>query len=61
MREMARRELLDDQLQLGKRMMKQADDSVIAKAESDNPMLEAKDVPNYAKTGQALARSPPRL
>jgi hypothetical protein len=54
-RENARRKALDNQLRVGELMLKQAEESMLAKAESDNPTLEAKDVPNYAKTGQALA------
>ena len=54
MKEEERRAALDDQLRLGKRMMKMADTTVAAKADSDTPSLDDKDVPSYAKTGRDL-------
>ena len=54
LKEAARREVLDDQLKLGKKMMGIADATVAAKIDSDTPSLEDKDVPTYAKTGRDL-------
>jgi hypothetical protein len=53
-REQARREMLQDQLELGKKMIKMADEMVVGGALAGTP-LSLKDVPAFAKTGQALA------
>ena len=50
----ARREMLQDQLELGKKMIKMADEMVVGAALAGTP-LSLKDVPAFVKTGQALA------
>jgi hypothetical protein len=54
LKEAERRKALDAQLKLGKQMMESAAETIAAKRDSDTPSLEDKDVPNYAKAGQAL-------